>query len=208
MSPIDGRRQDVAPEYLHPRLRDGKHPNLHVLVETQVVRVLFDDDNRATGVEYRPKQSTESSQTGESTRSVAARKLVVLSAGALGTPAILERSEVGDSEVLERANVPVRHILPGVGHDYQDHQLLQWTYRSSIPAEDTFDSVINGTRDLQALLAKNDDILSWNGIDASSKIRPTEPEVDNLGAQFRQVWDQDFRNEPSKPLSLMLLVTG
>lgn len=38
-----GKRQDTGHCYLHPRLQDGKHPNLHVVVDSQVIRVLFDD---------------------------------------------------------------------------------------------------------------------------------------------------------------------
>lgn len=49
----DVERQDVASRYLHPRLQDGDHPNLHVLLETKVMRVLFDDDERAIGVAYK-----------------------------------------------------------------------------------------------------------------------------------------------------------
>jgi choline dehydrogenase-like flavoprotein len=50
----EGKRQDTAHRYLHPKLEDGEHPNLHVLVESKVVRVLFDETKRAIGVEYTP----------------------------------------------------------------------------------------------------------------------------------------------------------
>lgn len=94
---------------------------MHVLVETQVLRILIDGDEekRAVGVEYRPNPSfTEDGQPVEK-RSVVARKLVVASAGSFGTPLLLERSGVGDPEVLERAGVPVVENLPGVGAKYQ-----------------------------------------------------------------------------------------
>lgn len=48
----DGSRQDSAHRYLHPKLQSGDYPNLHVLVEKQVIKVLLDDDKRAVGVEY------------------------------------------------------------------------------------------------------------------------------------------------------------
>lgn len=48
----EGKRQDTAHTYLHPLLQDGKHPNLHVLVKSKVLRVVFDDQKRAVGVEY------------------------------------------------------------------------------------------------------------------------------------------------------------
>ncbi|RYP58699.1 hypothetical protein DL771_011150 [Monosporascus sp. 5C6A] len=120
----DGRRQDTAHIYLHPRLQDGNHPNLHVLVESQVERVLI-EDGRVIGVTYRPNpafQSTAgSSQT--SSRVVKARKMVILCGGPFGTPLLLERCGVGNPQVLERARVQLVADVPGVGHDYLDHHL-------------------------------------------------------------------------------------
>ena len=48
-----------------------------------------------------------------------ARRLVLVSAGAFGSPGILERSGVGRSDLLRELDVPVRVALPGVGKDYQ-----------------------------------------------------------------------------------------
>lgn len=84
----EGKRQDTAHVYLHPRLSDGKHPNLHVLVETQVVRVIF-EGKRAVSVEI---QANPKFQNDGQRREIKASKMVILSAGALGTPLILERS--------------------------------------------------------------------------------------------------------------------
>lgn len=70
-------------------------------------------NGRAVGLEYQSWTSAE-----PNTRSVRARKLVVLSAGAFGTPAILERSGIGSSKVLEGCSIPVRVDLPGVGEHY------------------------------------------------------------------------------------------
>ncbi|KAJ0367542.1 hypothetical protein COL154_003196 [Colletotrichum chrysophilum] len=92
VSPEDGRRQDVSHQYLHPLLQSGEYPNLHVLVETQVLRVLFDDAKRATGVEFRPNPNFAKAGQDNSTRTISAKKLVVASAGSFGTPLLLERS--------------------------------------------------------------------------------------------------------------------
>jgi hypothetical protein len=48
----NGRRQDAAHRYVHNKLQSGDYPNLHVVCEKQVIRVLFDDDKKAVGVEY------------------------------------------------------------------------------------------------------------------------------------------------------------
>lgn len=63
VSPKDGKRQDAAHAYLHPCLQDGDHSNLHVLVESQVTRVIFDEGKRATGVEFRPNPDRTSWRT-------------------------------------------------------------------------------------------------------------------------------------------------
>ncbi|KAI0024955.1 alcohol oxidase-like protein [Xylariomycetidae sp. FL0641] len=206
----DGRRQDVAHTYIHPRLQDGKHDNLHVLVESQVTKVLFDDVmKRATGVEYRANPAIQKDASQQGTREIKARKLVVLSCGALGNPGILERSGVGHPEVLERAGVPVIASVTGVGQGYQDHQVISYHYKSSIPKEDTSDAgFADFPAGLERLLQSNDKTLGWNGFDASSKIRPSEAEVNALGPEFRRAWERDFKNVPQKPLSSMIMSTG
>lgn len=121
----EGKRQDAATCYLRPRLNSDKYPNLHVLVESQVVRVLIDGETkRATGVELRTNPRYNPDAAGEPLRVVKARKLVVASGGACGTPSLLERSGLGDPEVLGRAGIPVIVDLPGVGNGYEDHHLV------------------------------------------------------------------------------------
>ena len=95
-----------------------------MLVEKQVIKVLFDDNKRANGVEYQSNPKYLANPEFLATkytarRTVGARKLVVVSAGANATPGILERSGIGDPKVLERAGVPVVQDLPGVGNEYQ-----------------------------------------------------------------------------------------
>ncbi|KAI1132601.1 alcohol oxidase-like protein [Nemania abortiva] len=205
----EGQRQDAAHTYLHPRLEDGRHPNLRVLVKSQVVRVTFDGDGRASGVEFRPNPAMQPDLIeGLGTTSVKVRKMVLLSCGTLGTPSILERSGVGDAKILKQARIPEIVDLPGVGHDYQDHNIVLYVYKSNLPLEATTDGVHTGQVDVKSLLASKAKILGWNGIDASSKIRPTPSEVDALGPEFRKAWDKDFKDSPSKPLASIIFATG
>jgi alcohol oxidase len=60
---MDGKRQDAASTYVHPLLNDGKHPGLHVLCESKVNKVLFDDEKRAVGVEYTVRLNASSTLT-------------------------------------------------------------------------------------------------------------------------------------------------
>jgi choline dehydrogenase-like flavoprotein len=205
----DGKRQDTAHKYIHPKLEDGQHSNLHVLVESKVVRVLFDENKRAVGVEYTPNPEFQAviGLTAHPVKTVKARKLVVVTCGACGTPPVLERSGVGEKSILERAGVSIVEELPGVGKDYQDHHLLLYPYRTSLAPDQTIDAVLSGRVDATELVKNNDKILGWNGIDISSKIRPTEEEVAELGPDFKAAWDRDFKDAPNRPMMLCGLVS-
>ncbi|RYP13406.1 hypothetical protein DL767_010764 [Monosporascus sp. MG133] len=211
----EGERQDAAHTYLHPKLQDGRHANLHVLVETQVVKVIFDgglnadDSPKASGVEFRPNPAMQPNPIGgPGKKTIKARKLVILSSGTLGTPPILERSGIGNPDILKQAGVVPIVELPGVGHDYQDHNISIYGYHADLPPEATTDGIHSGQVDIPTLLESKNKILGWNGIDASSKIRPTPTEVDALGPAFKEAWENDFEDAPSKPLASMIFVAG
>ena len=102
-----GKRWSAARAYLHPNL---KRKNLDVRLHAFTTKVIF-DGKKAVGVEYE--------KDGE-TRRVYADK-IVLSAGAINTPQLLQVSGVGDCELLEKHGIDVVHHLPGVGENLQDH---------------------------------------------------------------------------------------
>jgi choline dehydrogenase len=109
------RRASTARSYLRPVL---KRPNLELVTKALVHRVVF-DGKRAVGVEF--------SRNGNTERATALRE-VILSAGAIGSPHILQLSGVGDAEHLQRIGVPVVHELKGVGKNMQDHYVVRVTY--------------------------------------------------------------------------------
>ncbi|KAH7013660.1 GMC oxidoreductase-domain-containing protein [Ilyonectria destructans] len=205
----EGRRQDAATAYLHAKLNGDKYPNLHVLVESKVVRVLLDDEKRAVGVEYTPNPAFQvgTGITQHPKLTVKARKLVVVSCGALGTPLVLERSGLGDPKILEKADVPVQVDLPGVGHSYEDHQLVLYPYQTNLQPHETIDRVLRNPDKRQELIDSKDPVLGWNSIDVSSKLRPTDADVAALGPEFQRSWDKDFKNTPDRPIMLMGLVS-
>ncbi|MDI2131179.1 GMC family oxidoreductase [Yinghuangia seranimata] len=105
-----GRRWSTADAYLKPA---RKRPNLTVVTGALARKVLIDDELRATGVEY--------SDSSGRTHQVRARRDVILSGGAIGSPHLLMLSGIGDPEVLRAADIAPRHELPGVGRNLQDH---------------------------------------------------------------------------------------
>ena len=115
-----GRRMSAARAYLHPALRRN---NCDLIRRAHVARVLF-EGNRARGVEF-----IENSQR----REVRARREVVLSAGAINSPQILQLSGIGDPELLKTFGIDTRAALPGVGRNLQDHLDYCVYYRSRVP---------------------------------------------------------------------------
>lgn len=103
-----GRRWSAARGFLKPAL---KRKNLHVLCETMVEMVEF-EGRRATGV-------TIKGPAGRRTLKV--RREVILTSGAVATPAILERSGIGDAKRLQRLGIEITTDSPGVGENLQDH---------------------------------------------------------------------------------------
>jgi choline dehydrogenase len=103
-----------------------KYPeNLTIELDALATRVLFDETNRAIGVEYRKGRRLyqahyqPSGESGE-TRSVLATREVILAGGAFNTPQLLMLSGVGPKDELARHNIPLLIELPGVGRNLQD----------------------------------------------------------------------------------------
>jgi choline dehydrogenase len=106
------RRASAARTYLAQAL---SRPNLRLVTNAMVHRVIF-EGTRAVGVEFAPRGSAR----GAPQRATAERE-VILSAGAIGSPHILQLSGVGNAQHLSDIGVPVVQALNGVGHNMQDH---------------------------------------------------------------------------------------
>ena len=115
-----GVRASTARAYLDPA---RTRPNLKVIPHVLVDTVLF-EGTRAVGARYRA--------AGRDIE-IRARREVVVSAGSIGSPALLQRSGVGPRAVLERAGVPLVIDAPGVGENLQDHLEVYFQYRCTQP---------------------------------------------------------------------------
>ena len=113
-----GRRHSAAVAFLKPAMTRA---NLTVCTGAQATKVLL-DGNRAFGVAY--VQGHGDGEAGQ-VRLVRARREVVLSAGAANTPKLLLLSGIGDAVQLLALGLPVRHHLPGVGENLQDHHMVR-----------------------------------------------------------------------------------
>jgi choline dehydrogenase len=102
------RRASAAQTYLKPAATRG---NLQIVTNALVHRLTF-AGNRATGIVM---------SRGGGVEIVDATREVILAGGAVGSPHLLQLSGVGRPEDLAKAGIQVRHALPGVGHNFQDH---------------------------------------------------------------------------------------
>ncbi|KAJ7842957.1 GMC oxidoreductase-domain-containing protein [Mycena olivaceomarginata] len=202
----DGRRSDVPHHYVY----NNKLSNLSVLDGCLVNRVVV-EDGIATGVEYLFNKRVYENAP-QDLRVVKARKLVVVGAGAMGSPLILERSGIGRKDILERAGIPVVSELAGVGENYQDHTV------SVIPyiVDDKYESMNKLWRGdpatweaaTQQWEKDGSGVLGTNAIEAAIKLRPSPDEVEELGPEFLPVWNEFFAKRPDKPMLWLCLMAG
>ena len=115
-----GRRRHAADAYLHPAM---KRANLAVESHALAQRVVF-EGRKAVGLVYRK---------GAEERTVRAQREVLLAAGSIQSPQLLELSGIGQREVLQRAGVNVVHELPGVGENLRDHLHVRISFETRVP---------------------------------------------------------------------------
>ncbi len=116
-----GVRWSATKAFLRPAM---KRPNLTVRTTALVHRVNVDTTNgakRATGVEF--------SIGGQGVQVATAIREVILAAGAVGSPQILQLSGIGPGPLLQRLGIPVAHALPGVGENLHDHLQIRMVYK-------------------------------------------------------------------------------
>ncbi|GAA3069492.1 GMC family oxidoreductase N-terminal domain-containing protein [Rhizobium viscosum] len=111
-----GLRWNTTKAFLRPVM---KRPNLRVLTGAETEKLQF-EGRRATGVRFRSNGKMHEAR---------ARREVILSAGAINSPKILELSGIGRPDVLQAAGIDVTHSLNGVGENLQDHLQIRTVFR-------------------------------------------------------------------------------
>ncbi len=127
------RRISAARAYLHPLM---KRDNLSVVTSAQAAAILL-EAGRAVGVSYR--------REGDPTpRRVMARKEVIVCAGAVNSPKLLQLSGIGDPGLLQAHGIAVQHALPGVGENLSDHYSPRIVARAK--NTETINNLVTGPR--------------------------------------------------------------
>jgi choline dehydrogenase len=117
---LNGKRASTAQAFLKPVL---SRPNLRVVTDAHTRKILL-EGRRAVGVAY---------QIGNDVREARARREVIVAAGAIASPQILELSGIGAADRLRALGVSVAHDLPGVGENLQDHYIVRMQWRATQP---------------------------------------------------------------------------
>ena len=120
MTVREGVRESTSRAYLKP-VRHRR--NLEVLTRAHVQHIELDGD-RATGI---------SVEVLARPRTIRARKEVILAAGSIASPALLQRSGVGDHAHLQSVGITPAHSLPGVGENLQDHLEVYFQFHCKQP---------------------------------------------------------------------------
>jgi choline dehydrogenase len=134
-----GWRHSAADAYLRPVRR---RPNLEIRLRSIASRIRLEGTS-ATGIDYRRHDG--------SLASVAIRRSVIVSAGAVASPQLLMLSGIGPGPALGDNGIEVHHALPGVGQNLQDHVGVYLNYRVDQP---TYNSE-------QSLLRRARHVLQW-----------------------------------------------
>ncbi len=159
MTVKNGVRCSTANAYLRPAMA---RPNLTVITHAMTRQILL-DGKRAVGVSY-----DHNGQTHE----VYCRREVVVSSGPIGSPHLLQRSGIGPADVLRKAGIEVRHDLPGVGENLQDHAevYIQFSCKEPVTLNSKMDPLSKLLIGLRWLLFK-DGLGATNHFEAGGFIR-------------------------------------
>jgi choline dehydrogenase len=174
----NGKRHSAARAFIHPVKK--QRPNLTVVTCAHVQKITFDTSGEepvATGViyEHKGKQLTASSN-----------REVILTAGALRSPQLLQVSGIGDAQHLEGLGVDVVANLPAVGENLHDHPQLKVPFLLNEPISMAGVTLWQKAKiGLQWLLTKTG-IGSWNHFDANMFIRTLE-ELDEPDIQIQMI---------------------
>jgi choline dehydrogenase len=120
MTVKNGRRASTSNAYLRPAM---SRPNLTVVTHALVHKVLL-ENKTAVGVRFAHKNQTHE---------IKVNKEVILSAGSIGSPHLLQLSGIGSKEVLDNAGIECLHELNGVGENLQDHLEFYFQFKCTQP---------------------------------------------------------------------------
>ena len=167
----NGERWSTARGFLDPA---RSRPNLRIETEALAGKVIL-EGKRAVGVAY---------TRGGVASEARANREVILAAGAVKSPHLLELSGIGQPELLSSLGIPVQHALPGVGENYRDHYAPRMNWRVKLRV--TLNEQTRGlafAREVVKYYTQRRGVLTFTGGLAYGFVK-TRPELDEPDVQF------------------------
>ncbi|KAG5638849.1 hypothetical protein H0H81_009400 [Sphagnurus paluster] len=146
-----GARSSSATSYLAPEFANRK--NLHVLINARATRILQTGSTNGIPI-FKSVEFVDDGALSGPRRKVTAKKEVILSGGAIGTPHLLQHSGIGDAKMLSEVGVKPLVHLPSVGQNLTDHPFVANTWL--VNSTDTFETAL---RDATVM---EQQIKQWN----------------------------------------------
>lgn len=172
-----------AGEGHYTKIADSR-PNLDLLVEHKVTRLIIDKDQDTPTIEFRPVAGGEA-------QTIRPKGEVILSAGAIHTPQILQRSGVASADYLESEGLEVVEDLPGVGQNFQDHCGTPFTFSYDAPLPNEAEVTNNATYAAEAVAqfrerpARGPYTLAMGNSAAYVALQHVTPEWEQIVADIR-----------------------
>lgn len=170
-----GWRWNAAKAFLRPALH---RPNLTVVTGACAQRILF-EGRRCIGIEF---------VTASGRRVVRADREVILAAGAVNSPQLLELSGIGSGARLQQLGIPVIHDAPGVGENLQDHLQLRMSFRvTGVSTLNTLSASWWGKMliGLRYVLTRSGPLsMSPSQLGAFTKSDPSDPSIDRPDVEY------------------------
>ncbi|MEM9640103.1 MAG: GMC family oxidoreductase N-terminal domain-containing protein [Pseudomonadota bacterium] len=186
----NGRRCSAAVAYLNPA---RNRPNLQIITKALVETLTF-EGKKVTGLTY--------SRGNEAPQKISARREVILSAGAIGSPHILMRSGIGAADHLSENGIDVRHELSAVGQGMQDHLQARLVYKCNEPTlNDEVRSLVGKARIALKYALFRAGPMTMAASLATGFLK-TRPDLETPDIQFHvQPWSADSPGEGVHPFS-------
>lgn len=178
------RRETSETSFLQSTLGD---PNYYVYINTLAKRILFNEDKEAVGVEV---------DTAGSKYTISASKEVILSAGAFGSPQLLQVSGVGPAELLSSLDIPVVSDLKGVGGNMQDHIIFGVSHAIHGPSASALRDPVYRAEQVRLfneeargmLSSPGIDVIGWERLPPSSLESMSNASVGVLETEYPADW--------------------
>jgi len=133
MNPRIGERSHARNSYYEPVM---SRPNLHVVLESIVTELVFDDTTQLTAKGVKVINKNGSSTT------YYAKKEIILACGVVNTPKLLQNSGIGPKSVLQAAGIPLKLEHDGVGTNFQDHPYTNIQFNiSNLPSSPGYGAI-------------------------------------------------------------------